>query len=168
MVNRLVLGITLLALAACGGGGSPTLTPTPTPTPVPQPTPTPVPTPSPCEHGSCGNNTAVARATIRIYMMFDENGEPVAVPDPTKGVVSEAIPVGYRFRLDVTGRDTNGHETDGRGQITWHYSGQDLVDIDARTPWQHDFTVTRPGPWTVYVVFDGVGSNDLVFTFRAR
>ena len=110
----------------------------------------------------------IMRAQLRLYQMFDQNRVPVPAPDPVKQVVEEPIPVGYTVRLDVTGRDANGDETNGRGQIQWFYSGQDLVDTDARTPWTRDIIVAKPGTWSVYVVFDGVGSNDLTFTFVAR
>lgn len=154
-------------VASCGGGATtPTVTPTPTPTPVALPSPTP--RPSACPDGSCGNTNAVARAQLRLYMMFDENRIPVTPPDPVKQVVQEPIPVGYTVRLDVTGKDANGDETDGQGQIQWFYSGQDLVDTDARTPWTRDIKVVKPGQWSVYVVFDGVSSNGLNFTFVPR
>ena len=162
--TAMILG---LAMAGCGGGASmPTAVPTPTPTPVAQVTPTPSPGATPCPDGSCGNHNAVVRATLRLYILFDEKGRVVEpTPDPVKQVVEEPIPVGYTIRLDVSGKDANGDETDGTGQINWFYSGQDLIDTDARTPWTRDIKVVKPGQWSVYVVFDGVGSNDLTFTF---
>jgi hypothetical protein len=82
-----------------------------------------------------------------------------------KQVLAEPIPVGYTMRLDVTGRDVDGHETDGRGQIEWFYSGEDLIHTNARSAWQRDIIVAKPGTWSVYVVFDGVSSNSITFTF---
>jgi len=164
LVAMLACSLATLAVA-CGGGGS-SLTAPPTP-PVTQPpaTPPPTPPPGPCADGSCGNTNAVVRAQLKIYLMFDRERELVPAPDPVKQVVQEPIPVGYTVRLDVTGRDADGNETDGKGDIKWFYSGTDLIDIDARTPWTHDFRVAKPGQWSVYVIFDGVGSNDLHFTF---
>ena len=162
------LGITL---AACGGGGASTPNPVAvaTPTPTPQATPTPTPTPTSCPDGSCGNTNAVVRAQLRLYLLMDPSGKLVEpTPDPVKQVVETPIPVGYTIRLDVSGRDANGDETDGRGQIQWFYSGQDLVDTNIRTAWMRDIRVAKPGIWSVYVVFDGVGSNDLTFTFVAK
>ena len=155
-----------LLMAGCGGGSMPTVVPTPTPTPIVQVTPTPSPSPSECPDGSCGNTKTVVRATLRLYLLMDEQGRLVnPTPDPVRQVVQEPIPVGYTIRLDVSGKDANGDETDGHGNIQWFYSGQDLVDTNIRTPWMRDIKVVKPGPWSVYVVFDGVGSNDLNFTF---
>lgn len=154
-------------MSACGGGASgPTAIPTPAPTPTPTPVAqvSPSPQPSDCPDGSCGNTKPVVRAQLRLYMYFDPAHNLLPAPDPVKQVVEQPIPVGYTVRLDVSGRDANGDETDGRGQIQWFYD-QGMVHTDIRSPWQRDITVARPGPWTVYVMFDGVGSNDLSFTF---
>jgi hypothetical protein len=161
-------GILGILMAGCGGGSMPTVVPTPAPTPTPvvQVTPTPAPSGTPCPDGSCGNTQAVVRAQLRLYLLMDEQGRLVEpTPDPVRQVVLEPIPVGYTIRLDVSGKDANGDETDGRGEIQWFYSGQDLIDTNIRTPWMRDIKVVKPGTWSVYVVFDGVGSNDLTFTF---
>ncbi len=162
------LAATIL-LGACGGSSPTNSTPMPTPAPTPTPTPTPAPTPTPCTQGLCEdpvtNTNPVARAQLRLYVMWDKDGKPVPAPDPVHQVVVEPIPVGYEFRLDVTGRDADGKETNGKGNIEWFISDANMVDVDARTPWQHDFKVVKPGKWTVYVMFDGKGSNDLSFTF---
>lgn len=43
-----------------------------------------------------------------------------------------------------------------------------FVHTNVRSPWQRDITIAKPGRWTAYVVFDGVGSNDLNLTFVAK
>jgi plastocyanin len=49
LLTAALLGVTVLALAACTGNGQTiTSTPTPTVTPTPTPTVTPTPTPTPC------------------------------------------------------------------------------------------------------------------------
>jgi hypothetical protein len=157
-----------LALACGGGASGPTVVQPPVTTLAPQPSPTPSPSPtaSPCEHGSCGNNTTVARATLALYLLLDDQGRLVEpTPDPVRQVLEEPIPVGYTMRLDVTGRDAAGNETDGRGQIEWVYSGDDLIHTNRRSAWTRDITVAKPGTWSVYVVFDGVSSNSITFTF---
>jgi hypothetical protein len=159
-----------LLLAGCGGGATtPNVLPTPVPTPPPIPSPTPSPSPTDCPDGSCGNHNTVVRAQLRLYLLMDEQGRLVEpTPDPIRQVLEEPIPVGYTIRLDVSGRDANGDESDGRGQIQWFYSGEDLIHTNMRTPWQRDIIVAKPGTWSVYVIFDGVGSNDLTFTFVAQ
>ena len=166
----LAMGMTAL-LAACGGGSitTPPVTTTPPSTVGSQPSPTPSPSSTPCPDGSCGNHNAVVRSQIRLYLLMDDKGQLVTpTPDPVKQVLEEPIPVGYTLRLDVAGRDANGDETDGKGQIVWHYSGEDLIDTNIRTPWMRDVTVVKPGQWSVYVTFDGVDSNSILFTFKAK
>ncbi len=157
-----------ILLGACGGSNSPMgVTPTPAPTPTPTPTPAPTPTPTPCP-GECPvtNTNPVTRAQLRLYILWDKDGKPMPAPDPVKQEVLEPIPVGYTFRLDVTGRDADNLETNGKGNIEWFVSDESLVDVRPRTAWQRDFKILKDGKWTVYVVFDGVGSNDLRFTFN--
>jgi hypothetical protein len=167
----LPMGMTAL-LAACGGGGSVTTppvgnTPPTTLAPSPAATPTPSPSATPCPDGSCGNHNAVVRSQLRLYLLLDDKGNLVTpTPDPVRQVLEQPIPVGYTLRLDVAGRDANGDETDGKGQIVWHYSGEDLIDTNMRTPWMRDITVVKPGQWSVYVTFDGVDSNSILFTFQ--
>jgi len=166
----LVTGLTA-ALGGCGGSASPTVPPTPTTTTTlrPQPSPTPSPSATPCPDGACENTNTVVRAQLRLYLLFDDQRVLVTpTPDPVKQVLEDPIPVGYTLRLDVSGRDANGDETNGKGNIQWFYSGDDLIHTDVRSPWQRDVEVAKPGKWSVYVVFDGVGSNDLSFTFSAK
>ena len=161
-----LLAASLLALTFGCGGRTPTApVVVASPTPAPVPSPTPSPSPSNCPDGACGNKNTVARTQLRLYLLFDENRDLVPAPDPVKGIVGDPIPVGYTVRLDVTGRDTDGRETDGRGDIEWFFSDDSVVDDIERTPWQHDLKILKPGKLIVYVVFDGVGSNDLQFTF---
>ena len=170
MKRTLATGTLGLLLASCGGGGAtgPTVTPAPvaTPTPIAQPSPSPSPAPSPCPDGACGNTNTVVRAQLRLYLVMDEAGKLVEpTPDPVRQVLEQPLPVGWTLRLDVSGRDANGDETNGRGQIEWFYSGQDLIDTNTRSPWMRDVKIVKPGTWSVYVVFDGVSSNSITFTF---
>ena len=157
------------ALAACGGGSitTPPVTTTPPTTQVAVASPTPSPSSTPCPDGACSNTNPIVRAQLRLYLLFDQNRVVVTpTPDPVKQVLEQPLPVGYTMRLDVSGRDANGDESNGRGQIQWFYSGQDLVDTDARSPWQRDLTIVKPGEWSVYVNFDGIDSNSIAFTFK--
>jgi hypothetical protein len=178
MARRFAVLVALVGLAgfagSCGGGGSsptaPPTGPTPTPSPAPAPTPTPSPTPTP-DDGSeppVTNNAPVTRVILRLYACFDTDNQPLECPDPVRQVVQEPIPVGWRLKLDVTGRDADNHETNGvsNGEgIEFVVSDPSMVDIHIRSNWQRDIRVLKPGPWEVYAVFDGVGSNSLGFTF---
>jgi hypothetical protein len=187
MIHRRTLVALIVAVAAaglvrCGGSSSSPVTVV-TPTPIPTPTPTPVPTPSPsvppggadCQPGGdCSTNKSpVTRAVLRLYRLFDNRGQWfLPTPDPVKQVIQEPIPVGFTLLLDITGRDKDNIETlgpsgDGSG-ITWYLDPPDAVtSAGFPSPWQHKYTVLKPGPFTIFATFDDVGSNDLRMTFVA-
>lgn len=163
----------VVLLAGCGGGSSapsPIPTPAATPTPAPQPTPTPSPTPSTCTQGLCEepttNTAPVVRALLRIYQLFDAEGTWVTpTPDPVQQVLKDPIPVGYTIRLDLVGKDATNRDTHGQKQIEYVYSDPSLVEVAIQNDWQRKLKVLKPGTFTVYAIYDGVGSNDLRFTF---
>jgi hypothetical protein len=178
MIRRLTgMGLCLplvLSLAACGGGSSstptPVPTPVPTPTPQPQPTPTPTPDPANCNQGLCEpsttNTNPVTWVQLRLYQLFDKEGNWVQpTPDPVKQVVKQPIPVGYTIRLDVTGRDKDQNDTLGKKDIKFIYSDPSMVEEFIQSDFQRKLKVVKPGKFLVYADFDGVGSNDLNFTF---
>jgi hypothetical protein len=177
---RIAMMMTGVALTLPGvqcGGSSPTAPPvtqpTPTPAPAPTPTPKPVPTPPPnCSPGGdCpGNMTPVARAILRPYALLDPNGNLVyPPPGHDHGIVTPNIPLNYTLRLDLTGRDKDGYETngiDGTGAgIIWYYSDINMVEEGMLSAWQRKLRVLKTGTFKVFVVFDGIGSNDLTCTF---
>ena len=165
--QAVALASALAVSLACGGGSAGPSNPTPTP--VPTPTPAPAPTPTPCPDGACGNTSAVTRVRFRIYLMWDPAGNLVGpTPDPVRQVLQEPVRVGSKIRFDVVGRDTNDKETNGQKNIKYIYSeGPNLVeDIQIREDgFQKDVKVAAPGKFSVYVVFDGVASNSIRFTF---
>jgi hypothetical protein len=162
-----------MALIACGGGSSgPSSVPTPAPTttPAPNPTPTPSPVATPCTQGLCEEETTntapVVRALLRLYQLFDADGTWVTpTPDPVQQVVREPIPVGYTIRLDLVGKDATNRDTLGQKQIEFVYSDPDLVEVAIQSDWQRKIKVLKPGTLTVHASYDGVGSNDLKFSF---
>jgi hypothetical protein len=169
LTSWLAVLATVSIIAACGGSSSPS-GPAPIPTPAPTPTPTPAPTPTPVAcTGNCevtNNHNPVVRTGLRLYFLFDKERNIVSpTPDPYKGNFKETFPVGYMLRLDVTGRDEEGLQTFGaQGKIEWFFSDESLVGIVPRVgDFQRDVHVEKPGELTVYVIFDGVGSNDLNF-----
>ncbi|HVQ31102.1 MAG TPA: hypothetical protein VMV21_16030 [Vicinamibacteria bacterium] len=170
----------VLSFAACGGGSStpstpstPAPTPTPKPTATPDPTPTPTPDPSatPCTVGLCEpettNTAQPVKAILRLYQLFDKEGNWVLpTPDPVKQVVKEPIPVGYTIRLDVTAKDAQEKDTIGKKDINFIYSDPEMVQESIQSDFQRKLLVKKTGTFTVFVSFDGVGSNDLRFTFK--
>jgi hypothetical protein len=173
-LSRGVLPALILSLAACGGGGggSPTAPPTPAPTPTPAPQPTPTPDPN-CTQGLCEepttNTNPVVWAQLRLYQLFDEDNNWVQpTPNPVQQVVKEPIPVGYTIRLDVVGRDSNHKDSLGKQQIQFFYSDESMVQISIQSDFQRKLKVLKPGSFTVHAIFDGVGTNDLRFTFVTK
>jgi hypothetical protein len=168
----------VLSFAACGGGSSspstpstPVPTPKPSPTPDPNPTPTPDPSATPCTVGLCEpettNTAQPVRVILRLYQVFDKEGNWVLpTPDPVKQVVKDPIPVGYTLRLDVTAKDAQDKDTLGKKDITFIYSDPEMVQESIQSDFQRKLLIKKPGPFTVFVSFDGVGSNDLRFTFK--
>ena len=179
MVKRLgiigVVGVLTAVVQSCAGGGSPSSPgPNPAPTPIPTPSPAPVPSPttSPCTVGFCEepttNHNPVVRVILKLYQCFDGDNQPAFCPDPVRQVVTEPIPVGYRIRLDVTGRDADQHDTNGvsNGEgIAFIYSDPSFVDEHVMSNWQRKLLILKAGKWEVYSVFDDVASNSLGFTF---
>jgi hypothetical protein len=111
----------------------------------------------------------VVRAQLKLYQLFDEDGNWVLpTPDPVQQVVREPIPVGYTIRLDVTGRDVDGKDTLGQKQIEFFYSDENMVQISVQSDFQRKLKVLKEGSFTVHAVFDGVGTNDLRFTFVTK
>jgi len=79
--------------------------------------------------------------------------------------VKEPIPVGYTIRLDVTGRDKDYKDTLGNKQIVFGYSDPSMIEEFIQSDFQRKIRVLKPGKFRVFASFDGVGSNDLNFTF---
>jgi len=103
---------------------------------------------------------------LRLYQLFDKDGNWVQpTPDPVKQVVQEPIPVGYTIRLDVVGRDKDEKDTLGRKDIQFFYSDPSMIEEFIQSDFQRKIRVLKPGKFRAYAMFDGVGSNDLNFTF---
>lgn len=167
----------LLALTAlsCEEGTSPTTSPVavaPLPAPTPEPTPTPAavpsPSPSPCELGECEPPTTLRTPVVRVflilYLCFNQSKQLVPCPDPNTGT----FPVGWRLKVDVTGKDAKGRETNGVSggeDIFFYYSNPNLINEHIVSNWQRNLTVLAPGRLEVQVSFDGVHSNSLFLTF---
>jgi hypothetical protein len=113
--------------------------------------------------------TPVTRAILRPYALLDPGGGLVfPSPGHDHGVVTPNIPLNYTLRLDVTGKDKDGYETNGIGGtgngIIWYYSDASLIEEGIQSNWQRKLKALKPGSLKVYVVFDGIGSNDLIIT----
>lgn len=177
--TAMVWGAALMA-AACGGGTTPVqpivpvaaATPTPeappplivaTPTPSPATQPTPAPTAAPCTEGLCEtpvtSTTPPARLTVRLFTVENGTGIFLSNPDPF-----EPIPVTYFARVDVTGKDEFGYETNGSTEPAWHFSDESLIKVTGNHTHQRRLKVTGEGTVDVWVTQEGVKSN--VLTLR--
>lgn len=60
---------------------------------------------------------------------------------------------------------TSNEDTLGQKQIEFSYSDASLVEVAIQSDWQRKLKVLKPGAFTVHARYDGIGSNDLRFTF---
>jgi hypothetical protein len=162
----------LLMLAALPGceSSSPTpvaqVTPTPVPTPTPTPEPTPTPSPSPvddvcdeCEEPVTNTNPPV-RLTLRLYTVENGFGKFISNPDP-----HDPIPVGWYARIDVTGKDAEGKDTNGQRPPTFNWTNGFLVDVGGGHTHQRRIKVLGAGSSDFWVRQQGVESNRLTLHF---
>ncbi|HET9316961.1 MAG TPA: hypothetical protein VFQ51_15315 [Vicinamibacteria bacterium] len=164
-----------LLVAACGGSTVqpvapvvPTPTPQATPPPIIAPTPTPspsaAPTPAPCTEGLCEapvtSTAPPARLTVRLFTV--ENGTGKFWPNWD---TSEPIPMDFFARVDVTGKDEFGAETNGSVEPEWHFSDEELVRVSSNHTHQRRLKVLeKGGRLDIWVTQQGVTSN--VITLR--
>ena len=176
-----LFGAALLA-AACGGNTvqpvapvipEATATPQPQATPAaivnPTPTPTPPattasPTPEPCTQGLCEEpvtaTTPPVRLTVRLFTV--ENGTGKFWPNWD---INEPIPPDFFARVDVTGKDEHGYETNGIEEPVFHFSDDTLVKEGGDHSHQRRLKVLEKGGMLdVWVTQQGVTSN--VITLR--
>ena len=166
-----ILGLlAALSLAGCGGSPAapapaPTPVPTAPPTPAPAPEPTPVPSPTPeacsdCEEPVANTNPPV-RLTLRLYTVEDGSGRFISNPNP-----DDPIPVGWYARLDVTGKDEKGDETNGGRPPTWNWTNGSLVSVGGNNTHQRRLRILKAGSADFWVRQQGVDSNRITLRFQ--
>lgn len=178
--KTVLVGTALLA-AACGGNTVqpvapvvPVPTPTPqatppaiiaSPTPTPSPSTAPTPTPEPpCTVGLCEepvtSTTPPVRLTLRLFTV--ENGTGKFWPNWDS---SQPIPPDFFARVDVTGKDEHGYETNGSVEPEWHFSDDSLVKVSSNHTHQRRLKVLEKGGLLdIWATQQGVKSN--VITLR--
>ena len=155
-----------LLVMSCGGSSPVTPTPSPVPTatpapaPTPTPTPVPAPTPTPGDEGEppVTNTNPAARLAIRLYVIEDPGGGYINNPDPNN------VPAGYTARIDVTAKDIDNRETEGRGEIEFFFNGSAPFTVRGNHTNQRRITADG-GQVDCWAVQDGVRSPTLTLTF---
>jgi hypothetical protein len=154
--------VAALLTMACGGSTpvSPVAMPTATPAPAATPTPAPAPTPTPepcdgCEPATV-NTARPVRLTLRLYAVEDGLGHFLQ-----NFSALDVIPLGWYARLDVVGKDADGQETNGTGEVEWHFSECCLVKVSGNHTHQRRLKVLEPGYLDVWVTQQGVKSNTI-------
>jgi hypothetical protein len=99
---------------------------------------------------------------LRLYVVQNESFEPLYDWD-----LNSPIPVGYNLRIDVTGKDDYGKDTNGNQgvNIVFNYNDPSMVEESGNHAWQRKLRVLKPGAFQAHAVFDGVQSNALKLTF---
>jgi hypothetical protein len=98
---------------------------------------------------------------LRLYSVEDGFGHFVPNPNP-----SDAIPVGWYARIDVTAKDEHGDETNGRKPIQWNWTNGFLVTVRGNHTHQRRLRILGAGSSDFWVRQHGVQSNTLTLHFR--
>jgi hypothetical protein len=157
------MAVLSVAFLSCGGGSSPS-TPvavaTPAPTPTPTPVPAPTPEPSPEGEPPVDKTTPPVRITARLYVVEDPSGRVYDYSSTKDG--TPIIPLGYKFRVDMTAKDKKNKETMGTGHPEWTYDPENLIDVDSfANEFQPRLRASRAGVFNVYSTLDKIQSNTI-------
>jgi hypothetical protein len=153
-----------LLVGSCGSSSPVTPTPSPVPTatpaPAPTPAPTPLPTPTPDDEGEppVTNSNPAARLAIRLYVVEDPGGGYISNPDPNN------IPAGFTARIDVTAKDDDNRETQGRGSLEFFFNGSAPFKVWGNHTNQRRISANG-GQVDCWATQDGVRSATLTLTF---
>jgi hypothetical protein len=101
------------------------------------------------------------RLTLRLYTVEDGFGKFIANPKP-----ADPIPVGWYARLDVTGKDEKGDETNGARPPTWNWTNGSLMDVGGGNTHQRRLKVLKAGSADFWVRQQGVDSNRITLYFQ--
>jgi hypothetical protein len=162
VVRMSTVAVLAAILAACGGGSPSTPVVVATPTPIPTPVPTPVPTPEPEPEGEppVDKTTPPVRITARLYVVEDPNGRVYDYKSTKEG--TPIIPLGYKFRVDITAKDKKNKETMGTGHPEWIYNPENLIDVDSlANEFQPRLRASKAGTFSVYATLDKIESNTI-------
>jgi hypothetical protein len=161
------------AVLSCGGGGSPSApAPAATPTPVAVATPTPpAPTPEPtppCPTDPCElpveRDTKPVRITLRLFVVENPSGGVFQYQENADG--APIIPMNYKFRLDIIAKDKKNRETQGTGNVNWHWD-DNMIDVENMENIYHPtLRATKGGQWCASAELDEITSNELCLEFR--
>jgi hypothetical protein len=161
LVRTSTVVVLAAVLAACGGGSSPSApVVVASPTPVPTPVPTPTPEPSPEGEPPVDKTTPPVRITARLYVVEDPSGHVYDYKSTKEG--TPIIPLGYKFRVDITAKDKKNKETMGTGHPEWIYNPENLVDLDNfANEFQPRLRASRAGTFSVFATLDNIESNTI-------
>lgn len=123
------------------------------------PSPTPE-TCADCEEPVTNTNPPV-RLTLRLYTVEDGFGKFISNPDP-----NAPIPVGWWARLDVTGKDEGGNDTNGERPPTWNWTNGFLVNVSGNHTHQRRLRILGTGTADFWVRQQGVESNRITLYFQ--
>ena len=136
--------------------------PVPSPSAVtPTPTPTPYPTPPPDTGEDIPNNDArVVKVGAKVFFIECAGQDLPGTENATEA------PVGCRLHMDCTAKDAANNPTRAQGEPHWYLSDPQLVSGGRLNDYTPTFVIREEGTLTLYVVIDGIRSNDVTIRFR--
>jgi hypothetical protein len=162
--NLSAMTVLSATLVACGGGGSapsaPVAVATPTPVPVATPTPAPTPEPTPTPEPPVERVTPPVRITARLYVVEVPIGRVYDYSSTKDG--TPIIPLGFKFRIDMTAKDSKNKETMGSGHPEWTFTPDSIIDIDSfNNEFQPRLRASKKGTFSAYSTLDKIQSNTI-------
>lgn len=135
--------------------------PEPSPSAVaPTPAPTPYPTPRPDTGEDIPDNDApVAKVGAKVFFIECDGQDTYGTENATEA------PVGCRLHMDCTAKDAANNPTRAKGEPHWHLSDPQLVSGGRLNDYTPTFVIRAEGTLMLYVVIDGVRSNDVSIRF---
>jgi hypothetical protein len=121
----------------------------------------PTPTPRPDTGEDIPDNDApVVKVGAKVFFI-ECDGVPVFGSENA----TEAA-VGCRLHLDCTPKDAANKPTRAKGEPLWYLSNPSLVSGGNRSDYTPTFDIRQAGRLTLYVVIDGIRSNDVSIRFE--
>jgi len=104
------------------------------------------------------------RITLRLFVVEDPSGGVYQYQENAGG--QPVIPVNYKFRLDIIAKDKKNRETQGSGNVVWHWDDNMVEVVNLENKYHPTLLATKGGPWCATAELDDITSNELCLELR--